>query len=409
MAASSASAPTLSGRSNKKTILSPAKLAQQYNQHAPHSSHPQLEANGYDVHETIGVGGYSKVKLAVHRSTGQKYAVKIISKGKAPAGYLSKFLPREISALRRIKHPNVAGLHDLLDTPDRVYLVMEYAPRGDLLEYINQGGSLSEDEARKLFYQMITAVNYCHGLRVVHRDLKCENMLLDNDLNILVSDFGFATVVPSTSSKLMTHCGSYAYAAPEILTGQPYQGNKSDAWSLGIILFAMTCGRLPYNDKTIKVLMAGIKRKLDFPRRISRELQDFIERILVLDPQWRASVPEMLQHPWMANYAAKQYRLNTSPDVGLALGLISKAARGSPKPTRKAKHKSNRRSDESATTPQCPPSPRPSRAQKPSKQEAQSLKLPLVSDSTDKASMPPSRGAKSWTWRRPCVFNKRAA
>eukprot|EP00730_Choanoeca_flexa_P001625 TRINITY_DN10714_c0_g1_i1.p1 TRINITY_DN10714_c0_g1~~TRINITY_DN10714_c0_g1_i1.p1 ORF type:complete len:409 (+),score=72.45 TRINITY_DN10714_c0_g1_i1:232-1458(+) len=406
-AASSASAPVLNTQQHDHNreparVLSPAMLAAQQNRSKVRVSYPVLEAKGYEVRETIGVGGYSKVKLVIHRATQQKYAVKIISKTKAPNGYLAKFLPREISALRRLRHPHVTELHDICDTQDHVYLIMQYASRGDLLEYINSGGSLSEQEARKLFYQMLTAVNFCHQSRVIHRDLKCENMLLDDNFNLLVSDFGFATVVSSVNNKLMTHCGSYAYASPEILTGQPYQGQKSDVWSLGIILFAMTCGRLPYNDKTIKVLMAGIKRKLDFPRRISTELQDFIERILVVDPHWRATVPELLKHPWLADYAQKQYELDPRPDVGLALGLVSRIT----KPP-VGKKKSNKcKSQQSVETTACTAASRSWKGTGRVSKTKDPIKLPAMrDDSSTTASQRPSKG---WHWRRPHVFTRRS-
>ncbi|EGD72728.1 CAMK/TSSK protein kinase [Salpingoeca rosetta] len=229
-----------------------------------------LVERGYVMKETIGVGGYSKVKLAVHRKTKQKVAIKVISKRSAPDGYLDKFLPREISALERARHRRITDIYEAIFTTDHVFLVMQYACGGDLLDFINKGGALTEDRARAIFYQLMEALGHCHALGIYHRDLKCENILLDDSNNILVSDFGFATVVDSPSTWLMTHCGSYAYAAPEILDGRPYHGDKSDVWSLGVVLYAMTCGRLPFRDKTVKMLLEDIRRGVVFPRVLSR-------------------------------------------------------------------------------------------------------------------------------------------
>jgi len=206
---------------------------------------------------------------------------------------LARTLPIHVSA-RTLQ----VQLHEVIETPDKVMLVMEYAATGDLLDYINRNGSLSEDEACKLFRQMLAAVKYSHDKGVIHRDLKCENMLLDGDGDIKVSDFGFAISIPNHDARLNTHCGSYAYAAPEILMGEKYDGRASDVWSMGVILYAMTCGRLPYDDKSMKVLMAGIRRKLTMPRSMSESLRDLVPRLLTVDAATRITMREALEHPW---------------------------------------------------------------------------------------------------------------
>eukprot|EP00043_Microstomoeca_roanoka_P012763 m.124069 g.124069 ORF g.124069 m.124069 type:complete len:517 (-) comp15583_c1_seq2:152-1702(-) len=267
------------------------------------SVYAPLIDRGYIIKDTIGIGGYSKVKLATRRHTKEKVAIKVVSKKNAPEGYLEKFLPREVRALAMAKHKHVTRIYEMLDTPDHVFLVMEYASGGDLLEYINKGGALSEDRARYLFYQLMDALSFCHCLGICHRDLKCENILLNGKGDILVSDFGFATIVDSPDAWLMTHCGSYAYAAPEILDGRPYHGQRSDIWSLGVVLYAMTCGRLPFRDKTIKMLLEDIRKGLEFPRALSRNLQDFIRSILTPNVDKRATFDQLLQHPWMSDHA----------------------------------------------------------------------------------------------------------
>ena len=258
--------------------------------------------------------------------------------------YCAKFLPREIKALRRIRHPNVVRISsslnriqpsnadpppmqkhvtcllltlcsifppspppypyqikllDQIDDTDRFYMVMEYAPNGDLLEYINKHGYIYEDEAKKMFRQIVTAVAHCHASGVVHRDLKCENILLDEQMNVRVCDFGFAALVQSPTVTLTTHCGSYAYAAPEILTNKPYVGAQSDVWSLGVILYAMTVGRLPFNDSDLPTLMQQIGQRLPTPRRLSSRCTDTIRKILVVNPLKRLRSREILEQPWL--------------------------------------------------------------------------------------------------------------
>lgn len=214
--------------------------------------------------------GIQHTLFAILPWTPKQVAIKIITRRSAPEGYLDKFLPREIQALKRAEHKRITDIYEAVFTQDHVFLVMQYAGGGDLLDYINKGGALSEERARDIFYQLMEAVGHCHAQRIYHRDLKCENILLDDQQNVLLSDFGFATVVDSPSQWLMTHCGSYAYAAPEILDGRPYHGDRSDIWSLGVVLYAMTCGRLPFRDKSVKMLLEDIRRGVSFPRLLSR-------------------------------------------------------------------------------------------------------------------------------------------
>eukprot|EP00056_Hartaetosiga_gracilis_P005257 m.82848 g.82848 ORF g.82848 m.82848 type:complete len:473 (-) comp12104_c0_seq1:288-1706(-) len=283
-----------------------------------------LKARGYDVKETIGVGGYSKVKLALNMSTQEKVAIKIITKKDAPPGFLTKFLPREVQALSKIHHPHITNIHEMIETSHFIFIVMQYAAGGDLLDFINKRGALSEDHARKLFHQIMSAVEHCHVNNVYHRDLKCENILLDDKGNILVTDFGFATITTGIDEGLKTHCGSYAYAAPEILRGQTYNGGKSDIWSLGVVLYAMTCGHLPYNDSNIRLLLAAICKPLDFSRVLSNNLQTFLRSILDPDVRTRATFHRLFTHDWMHSYASKHIIAPHSRSAHQAANLMLK-------------------------------------------------------------------------------------
>ena len=183
-----------------------------------------LSQYGYTLGEQLGKGSYAIVRGANSRKHKRRVAIKIISKKKAPDDYLTKFLPREIQVLKRLRHESCVSLLEAIETNTRIYLIMNLAENGDLLEYIREKGPLSDDGARVFFQQLINATEYFHSHGVVHRDLKCENLLLDANFTLIVSDFGFAKVQqvnPETGKKKLsqTFCGSYAYAPPEILRG----------------------------------------------------------------------------------------------------------------------------------------------------------------------------------------------
>eukprot|EP00053_Salpingoeca_punica_P002033 m.35904 g.35904 ORF g.35904 m.35904 type:complete len:432 (+) comp11350_c0_seq1:518-1813(+) len=279
-----------------KTASSSAAAAQ---------ARPTLE-DRYILGDTLGNGGYAKVKLAVDRASGRQVAVKIVHKRRVPQNYLEKFLPREISTMKTLNHANVTRLLEVYENSECTVLVLEYASRGDMLEYINKRGRLPEAEARAMLAQIVAGVSYCHRKRVIHRDLKCENILLGENLEIKVSDFGFATAVPARDSSLShTHCGSFAYAAPEILAGEAYNGYQTDVWSMGIILYAMVCGHLPYNDNAPKVLLAQLQQPMEFAPDLSQECQDLLKGMLHLQAQSRLTLEEVLRHPWMQQSAAE--------------------------------------------------------------------------------------------------------
>lgn len=191
----------------------------------PHSGVTSLlERYGYQLGEVLGKGSYAVVRKAYSKRHKRDIAIKIICKKKAPEDFLTKFLPREIKVLKRIRHQNVISLIEVIETNTRMYIITELAHMGDLLEYIRKEGALGLLLARQMFQQLVSGVQYCHEADIVHRDLKCENLLLDKELNLIISDFGFARehLTTATGKKKLCHtyCGSYAYAPPEILKGK---------------------------------------------------------------------------------------------------------------------------------------------------------------------------------------------
>ena len=262
-----------------------------------------LNSRGYVLGKTLGTGTYGKVKFAHSLRLKQPVAVKIVSRKVAKDVHL-KFLPRELDALRSLRHKNVVELIEVLETQDHVYIVMELAEGGDLLDYINKKRFLNNEDAKGLFHDLVDGLFECHRLRFVHRDLKCENMLLSRNLRLKISDFGFARHFSDTQ-KLQTYCGSYAYAAPEIIIGEPYLGRMADIWSIGVILYAMVCGKLPFKDKDAKTLLSDVASKLHFPSRINESCKDLIKGILKFNPQDRLTLEDIKSHPWMSSKTVK--------------------------------------------------------------------------------------------------------
>uniref|UniRef100_A0A8C6JS28 non-specific serine/threonine protein kinase n=1 Tax=Melopsittacus undulatus TaxID=13146 RepID=A0A8C6JS28_MELUD len=196
-----------------------------------------LGKKGYNLSNTLGQGSYSKVKCAYSDRLRCKVAVKIIDKMKTPAEFRLRFLPRELEALKRLQHPSIIKTYEIFETSaGKVYIVMELGEKGDLLDYIKTTGAMTEDFARMKFQQLASAIQYCHDSNFAHRDLKCENILLDGGLNIKLTDFGFSKLLSQDENgKLIlsnTFCGSAAYAAPEVLQGIPCDPRISDMWIL---------------------------------------------------------------------------------------------------------------------------------------------------------------------------------
>ncbi|XP_004626974.2 testis-specific serine/threonine-protein kinase 1 [Octodon degus] len=300
-----------------------------------------LKRRGYIMGINLGEGSYAKVKSAYSERLKINVAVKIIDRKKAPTDFLEKFLPREIEVMAILNHRSIIKTYEIFETSQgKVYIVMELGVQGDLLEFIKTQGALQEDDARKKFHQLSSAIKYCHDLDIVHRDLKCENLLLDKDYNIKVSDFGFSKhCVRDDSGQLTlskTFCGSAAYAAPEVLQGIPYQPKVYDIWSLGVILYIMVCGSMPYDDSNIKKMLRLQKEhRVNFPRskHLSSDCKDLIYHLLHPDVHRRLRIDDILSHKWV------QPKIQSSVSVAPALGESSRSTEPSrtPEPTTPSK------------------------------------------------------------------------
>ena len=215
-----------------------------------------LRVGLYDLEKTLGKGNFAIVKLGVHRLTKTKVAVKIVNKIELDDDNLNK-ISREIDIMRRLSHKHIIKLYQVMESDTFIYIITEFAANGEIFDWLVANKKMSEHQAAKTFSQIVGAVNYCHQHRVVHRDLKAENLLLDAEGNIKLADFGFSNYF-QPGDPLSTWCGSPPYAAPELFEGRQYDGPKADIWSLGVILYVLVSGSLPFDGHTLQDLRSRI-------------------------------------------------------------------------------------------------------------------------------------------------------
>ncbi|KAG0222156.1 NUAK SNF1-like kinase 2 [Actinomortierella wolfii] len=259
------------------------------------------ELPGYSYIGTIGQGNFGKVLLAEHDTTGEQVAVKILEKAQFKSEQQRLHATREARLMATLRHPYIVDVKTVLEDDARIMIVMEHLTGGELFDYISNKGVLDEKEARRIFYQIVLALHYCHENNVVHRDLKPENILLDSEKNVRVADFGFGNHWHK-DRHLTTYCGSPFYAAPEMVSGTPYIGPETDVWSLGVILYVLVCGRLPFDANDLPQLFAQIKRgNYQKPREGSMDVCSLIHRMLTVDPKRRATLSDVLRSRWLRN------------------------------------------------------------------------------------------------------------
>ncbi|XP_052747827.1 MAP/microtubule affinity-regulating kinase 3-like [Galleria mellonella] len=267
----------------------------------------------YKLLKTIGKGNFAKVKLAKHVPTGKEVAIKIIDKTQLNPGSLQKLF-REVRIMKMLDHPNIVKLFQVIETEKTLYLVMEYASGGEVFDYLVLHGRMKEKEARAKFRQIVSAVQYCHQKRIIHRDLKAENLLLDGEMNIKIADFGFSNEF-TPGAKLDTFCGSPPYAAPELFQGKKYDGPEVDVWSLGVILYTLVSGSLPFDGSTLRELRERVLRgKYRIPFYMSTDCENLLKKFLVLNPAKRASLESIMRDKWMnTGYEDEELRPYVEP------------------------------------------------------------------------------------------------
>ncbi|KAI5089470.1 serine/threonine-protein kinase SIK2 isoform 1, partial [Silurus meridionalis] len=252
----------------------------------------------YDIERTLGKGNFAVVKLARHRITKSEVAIKIIDKTLLDSANLEKIY-REVEIMKLLDHPHIIKLYQVMETKNMLYLVTEFAKNGEIFDYLATHGRLSEAEARRKFWQILSAVEYCHERSIVHRDLKAENLLLDANMNIKIADFGFGNFF-QPGQPLATWCGSPPYAAPEVFEGQKYEGPQLDIWSMGVVLYVLVCGALPFDGPSLPVLRQRVlEGRFRIPYFMTEDCEHLIRRMLVLDPAKRLALSQIRQHRWM--------------------------------------------------------------------------------------------------------------
>ncbi|KAF9662658.1 hypothetical protein SADUNF_Sadunf18G0077100 [Salix dunnii] len=252
----------------------------------------------YRLGRTIGEGTYAKVKMAVDSTNGRPVAIKIMDRKKVMQSDLKNQVQREIRTMKLLHHPSIVRIHEVIGTKTKIYLVMEYIPGGQLADKMSYAKKLTESEARKIFHQLIDAVDYCHNRGVYHRDLKPENLLLDGKGNLKVSDFGLCAL-HKTASMLTTTCGSPFYIAPELIARKSYEGAAADIWSCGVILFELLSGYLPFDERDLITLYKKISTAdYTYPQWFTESQKKLISRILDPNPRKRITLPEIVEDEW---------------------------------------------------------------------------------------------------------------
>ena len=276
----------------------------------------KIKKGNYILGETIGEGAFAKVKLATHIFTGEKVAIKILDKqvlesdsqnqnNQNASSIDNSFLndmqriKKEIKILKELRHKNIIQLYEIMESENKLYIVMEYCEGKELFDYIIKRKHLTEKEACRFFQQIINGVEYLHLNNITHRDLKPENLLLTNKKRIKISDFGLSTKTNSYYQFLTTPCGTPSYAPPEMLRGDEYSGIYSDIWSCGIILYTMLVGNLPCAEsKEYLIYECIIKHNYEYPSYLSEAVKDLLEKILKVNPQERIGFEQIKKHPW---------------------------------------------------------------------------------------------------------------
>ncbi|XP_051062094.1 sperm motility kinase 2B-like [Phodopus roborovskii] len=269
----------------------------------------EIFTSQYTVLRKLGQGANAKVMLAQHRLTGVRVAVKVLSRDRQ----WRQPSVAEVDILMAINHPNIVSLLQVIETEKNIYLIMEMAEGEQLFHYVCESGGLQENEARELFHQIVGAVGYCHDQGIVHRDLKPDNIIVDPSGKVKIIDFGLGTKV-RPGKQLDRPGGAFHFGAPEFFLGVPYDGPKVDVWTLGVLLFFMVTGTLPFAAPSFSQLWEKVVQgRFEVPNQLSTELQGLIRHLLTVNPSQRPTVKEIKRHSWLRRERTSTHSEETIP------------------------------------------------------------------------------------------------
>ncbi|XP_052037669.1 sperm motility kinase X-like [Apodemus sylvaticus] len=265
-------------------------------------------AHHYYILGTLDQGSFAQIKVAVHLMTQTMVAIKILKRGTS----IDFLVKSEIDIMKCLHHSNIIQLFQVIEARYKTYLVMEYASRGSLRKHISKCGRLDEEEARSIFRELSLAVHYIHSQNIAHRDIKAENILLDREGHVKLIDFGLSKRL-AAGEKCKGFCGTVQYCAPEVLDQKEYNVLATDIWSMGIVLYYLVVGHLPFTETVLSELKYEILyRSCWIPYRLSPEIQDLLKRLMAKDPTMRPSINEILTHPWLCH---GQDKLRSSEEI----------------------------------------------------------------------------------------------
>lgn len=258
-----------------------------------------IEFAKYKLISKIGTGSYSVVYQVMNKNTKQRFACKIVSREQLVSEQIFDRFEQEVRVMSTFNHPNIVKIEDIIFSDKLIYLIMELCERGELFTLIADTGGIYEPEMKKIARQVVEALVYLHSRNIAHRDLKPENILLDEHMNAKLADFGLCHAV-SDKYLLRTPCGSPFYAPPEIIKNVPYDGKKCDMWSLGVVLFTMVTGNLPWSETNqYAILEQIVTADYIIPLSVSPTLRKLIYSLMTPDPTLRPTAEEILQCEWL--------------------------------------------------------------------------------------------------------------
>ncbi|TMW64105.1 hypothetical protein Poli38472_014222 [Pythium oligandrum] len=289
----------------------------------------------YEIGKTLGEGTFGKVKYAVNTETGERVAIKVLDKEKIQKQNMGAQIKKEISIMKMVRHKHVVVLKEVLASRTKIFIVLELITGGELFDKIVSEGRFSEDTARFYFRQLVDGVQYCHQNGVCHRDLKPENLLLDENGDLKISDFGLSALYDgggeggetSRASLLHTTCGTPNYVAPEVLADKGYDGRAADVWSMGVILYVLLAGFLPFDEPTMSALFRKIqKAEFSYPSWFTPRVKNLLNRVLVPDPTTRVSLADIMNDDWYVNADGA----STAPVVNASTSVAATVSAAAP-------------------------------------------------------------------------------